>query len=178
MFVIFLFDVYLSTSSKMVTLCPPLSIQAHRSPWRILLLKLHYLGLVHPPPGSGRQRERQRQGQRLLLPPPERARRQRPCLLAVHPQLPSPGETRLLQPLLLHQTVRSASFCTFGEYICKKRDLVSLEFLENVLLLRSDDGDGSENVAEKVNSRSFNLHCDYSKSLTLSNVGKPSEIGS
>ena len=37
--------------------------------------------------------------------------------------------------------------------------------------LRSEDGDDSENVAEKVNSRSFNLHCDYSKSLTLSNVG-------
>ena len=60
------------------------------------------------------------------------------------------------------------------EYICKKRDLVSLEFLENVLLflnrhgstrgtLRSDDGDGSEILAEKVNSRSFNLHCDYPK---------------
>ena len=40
--------------------------------------------------------------------------------------------------------------------------------------LRSEDGDGSENVAEKVNSRSFNLHRDYSKSLTLSNVGDPS----
>ena len=40
--------------------------------------------------------------------------------------------------------------------------------------LRSEDGDGRESVAEKVNSRSFNLHCDYSKSLTLSNVGEPS----
>ena len=40
--------------------------------------------------------------------------------------------------------------------------------------LRTEDGDGRENVAEKVNSRSFNLHLDYSKSLTLSNVGKPS----
>ena len=42
--------------------------------------------------------------------------------------------------------------------------------------LRSEDGDGRENVAEKVNSRSFNLHRDYSKyskSLTLSNVGEP-----
>ena len=37
--------------------------------------------------------------------------------------------------------------------------------------LRSEDGDGSENVDEKVNLRSFNLHRDYSKSLTLSNVG-------
>ena len=40
--------------------------------------------------------------------------------------------------------------------------------------LRSKDGDSSENVAEKVTSRSFNLHRDYSKSLTLSNVGEPS----
>ena len=40
--------------------------------------------------------------------------------------------------------------------------------------LRSEDGDGRKNVAEKVNSRSFNLHRDYSKSLTLSNVGEPS----
>ena len=31
--------------------------------------------------------------------------------------------------------------------------------------LRSKDGDGRENV-EKVNSRSFNLYRDYSKSLT------------
>ena len=139
-FVVVLFDVYLSTSSKMGTLCPPLSIQAHRSPWRILLLKLHYLGLVHPPPGSRRlQRQWQRQGQRLLLPLPERARRQRPCLLAVHPLLPPPGETRLLQPLLLHQTVRPASFCAFVEYICNKRDLIflSLELLENVTVTTS-----------------------------------------
>ena len=42
------------------------------------------------------------------------------------------------------------------------------------LTLRSEDGDGRENVAEKVNSRSFNLYRDYSKSLTLSNVGEPS----
>ena len=41
--------------------------------------------------------------------------------------------------------------------------------------LRSNDGDGRENVAEKVNSCSFNLHPNYSKSLTLSNVGEPSK---
>ena len=40
--------------------------------------------------------------------------------------------------------------------------------------LGSEDGDGGENGAEKVNSRSFNLHTDYSKSLTLSNVGESS----
>ena len=40
--------------------------------------------------------------------------------------------------------------------------------------LRSKDVDGSENIPEKVNSCSFNLHRDYSKSLTLSNVGEPS----
>ena len=32
--------------------------------------------------------------------------------------------------------------------------------------LRSEDGDGRENVPEKVNSRFFNLHRGYSKSLT------------
>ena len=40
--------------------------------------------------------------------------------------------------------------------------------------LKCEDGDGRENVTEKVNSPSFNLHRDYSKSLTLSNVGEPS----
>ena len=40
--------------------------------------------------------------------------------------------------------------------------------------LRSKDVDGSENIPEKVNPCSFNLHRDYSKSLTLSNVGEPS----
>ena len=34
--------------------------------------------------------------------------------------------------------------------------------------------DGSENVASKLNLRSFGLHGDYSNSLTLSNVGEPS----
>ena len=34
-----------------------------------------------------------------------------------------------------------------------------------------EDG-GGENFAENVNSRSFNLHRDYSKSLTFSNVGE------
>ena len=38
--------------------------------------------------------------------------------------------------------------------------------------LRSKEGDENENVAEKVNSRFFNLHRDYSKSLTLSNPRK------
>ena len=46
--------------------------------------------------------------------------------------------------------------------------------LNSIGTLRSEDGDGRESVAEKVNSRSFNLHHDYSKSLTLSNVGEPS----
>ena len=34
--------------------------------------------------------------------------------------------------------------------------------------------DGSENVASKMNLRSFGPHRDYSNSLTSSNVGKPS----
>ena len=32
---------------------------------------------------------------------------------------------------------------------------------------KSEDGDGGESVTEKKNSRSFNIHRDYSKSLTL-----------
>ena len=44
-----------------------------------------------------------------------------------------------------------------------------------VATLRSEGGDGGVNVAEKVNqARSFNLHRDYFKSLTLSNLGEPS----
>ena len=39
--------------------------------------------------------------------------------------------------------------------------------------LRSEDSDGRENDAEKVTLRFFNFHSDYSKSLTLSSVGKP-----
>ena len=35
--------------------------------------------------------------------------------------------------------------------------------LEKIIgTLRSKGGDGRENVAQKVNSRSFNLHLDYS----------------
>ena len=45
---------------------------------------------------------------------------------------------------------------------------------QSIGTLRSEDGDSRENVAEKVNSCSFNLHRDYSKSLTFSNVGEPS----
>ena len=45
-----------------------------------------------------------------------------------------------------------------------------------LIILRSEDGDGRENVAEKVDSRSFNLHRNYSKSLTWSNLGEASKI--
>ena len=34
--------------------------------------------------------------------------------------------------------------------------------------------EGSENVASKMNLRSFNLYRDYSNSLTLSGVSEPS----
>ena len=57
------------------------------------------------------------------------------------------------------------------QYKCYYRRTVPAGILGT---LRSEDGDGGENVAKKVNSRSFNLHSDYSKSLTLSNVGEPS----
>ena len=36
--------------------------------------------------------------------------------------------------------------------------------------LRYHEGDGGENLTKKVNSCSFNLHCDQSNSPTLSNV--------
>ena len=42
--------------------------------------------------------------------------------------------------------------------------------------LRSEDGDGSENVAEKGNSRFFNCRHDYSKFLTLSNEVNPPKV--
>ena len=42
---------------------------------------------------------------------------------------------------------------------------------DTIVTLRSEDGDGSEDVAEIVNSRSFILN---SRPLALSNVGKPS----
>ena len=60
-----------------------------------------------------------------------------------------------------------------GERVTK-RILSSFAVTASVIIgtLRSEDGDGRENVAEKVNSRSFNLHRDYTKSLTLSNVGE------
>ena len=54
-------------------------------------------------------------------------------------------------------------------YCCCRRGCLS----SLIRTLRSEDGDGRENVAEKVNSRSFNLHRDYSKSLTLSNLSEP-----
>ena len=37
--------------------------------------------------------------------------------------------------------------------------------------LSNDDGDGSANVPEKVNSRCFKLHRSYFNSFNLSNVG-------
>ena len=55
---------------------------------------------------------------------------------------------------------------------CLKEIFTVLSFL--IGTLRSEDGNGSERVAEKVNSPSFNLHRDYSKSLTLTNEGEPS----
>ena len=38
---------------------------------------------------------------------------------------------------------------------------------------RYKDGDGRQNITEKVNLHSFNLHRNYFKSLTLSNVDEP-----
>ena len=59
---------------------------------------------------------------------------------------------------------------------CQPNPVAFLPFSLSLLLgtLRYEDGDGRQNVAEKVNSRSFNLHRDYFKLLTLSNVDEPS----
>ena len=46
------------------------------------------------------------------------------------------------------------------------------KFLTLLGTLRSEDDDGSENVVEKVNSRSSSLHRVYSSALTLSIVGE------
>ena len=59
--------------------------------------------------------------------------------------------------------------------ICRSRRRRRRRCLSSLIgTLRSKDVDGSENIPEEVNSCSFNLHRDYSKSLTLSNVGEPS----
>ena len=67
----------------------------------------------------------------------------------------------------------AVSFFIFIFLLLHNRPFFSCE-LTTLGTLRSEDGDGRESVAKKVNSRSFNLHRDYSKSLTLSNVGEPS----
>ena len=49
-----------------------------------------------------------------------------------------------------------------------------------VLILGSfsiDDGDGSENVTIKMNSRFFNVFCVYSKLLKMPNVGERPRVG-
>ena len=43
-----------------------------------------------------------------------------------------------------------------------------------VRIIKIQRRDGNENVALKVNLRSFSLYRDYSYPLTLSNVGEPS----
>ena len=70
--------------------------------------------------------------------------------------------------LKLHTQRRSApSMCAFKEE--ERSVLISV----TLGTLSFEDGDGGENVAEKVNSRSFNLDRDYSMSLTLSNLREP-----
>ena len=61
-----------------------------------------------------------------------------------------------------------------GDHRVKDEEIEKLEKYQLLGTLRSKNGDGRQNVAEKVNSRSSNLHRDYSKSLTLSNVDEPS----
>ena len=62
-------------------------------------------------------------------------------------------------------------------YFCKPvKGALSLCHTLSALLvtgsLSNDDGNGSENVTQKVNSCCFKLHRSYSNSLNLSNVGE------
>ena len=69
------------------------------------------------------------------------------------------------------------SFCHCVARIQREtsKNFLVTRVLEEILgTLRSEDGYGRENVAEKENSCSFNLHRDYSNSLAFSNVGEPS----
>ena len=45
------------------------------------------------------------------------------------------------------------------------------QFFINNRELKHNDGNGSENVTQKVNSSCFKLHRSYSNSFNLSNVG-------
>ena len=75
---------------------------------------------------------------------------------------------------------RAVLYISFCRCVARIQRETSENFLvtrvmEEILgTLRSEDGYGRENVAEKVNSCSFNLHRDYSNSLAFSNVGEPS----
>ena len=70
---------------------------------------------------------------------------------------------------------RSLSLLRLSHYLRAWSDQATIAVVGSAIgTLRSEDGDGSENVAEKVNSRSVNVHRDYSKSLTLSDVSEPS----
>ena len=50
--------------------------------------------------------------------------------------------------------------------------LARLALLAQIGSLRNDDGDGYENVTEKVNLRCFKLYRAYSIPFNVSNVGK------
>ena len=78
-----------------------------------------------------------------------------------------------LWPFLISETGNPASPVNWTHV---ERPPVSFRCLtrtsRSIGTLRSEDGDGSENIALKVNSRSFKLHHDSSNSPTLSNVGE------
>ena len=81
-------------------------------------------------------------------------------------------KTTTSRALFLH-----ISFCRCFARIQREtsKNFLVPRVMEEILgTLRSEDGYGRENVAEKVNSYSLNLHRDYSNSLAFSNVGEPS----
>ena len=101
-----------------------------------------------------------------------------------HPQVSTPRfadtsfasrffELFTLPASLIFKAKHSKEKCTNASMCAFKEEERSVLISVTLGTLSFDDGDGGENVAKKVDSRSFNLDRDYSMSLTLSNVGEP-----
>ena len=69
---------------------------------------------------------------------------------------------------------RVTMWASTAPIITKCTEYNNPRFNDNNKDLKIQRRDGNENVAQKVNLRSFSLHRNYSYPLTLSNVGEPS----
>ena len=69
---------------------------------------------------------------------------------------------------------RVTMWASTAPIITKCTEYNNPQFNDNNKDLKIQRRDGNENVAQKVNLRSFSLHRNYSYPLTLSNVGEPS----